>query len=257
MAGHSIVDHSKMKLGRRHVKKDSRTLRLGKYLKDGLAAPPEAKDWTKGIASWGMMLNDVHGDCTIAAAAHAVQVWSANTKGEKDEVTLPDSVVLSYFEKWDGYKPSDPNTDAGGVELDVLNNWQKASFEQHKLIAYADAAYANLEEIRQAITLFGGVYIGLALPMTAKTQAVWDVVPNGGDDAKPGSWGGHAVFVPKYDAHSFTCITWGALKQMTVAFWKEYVDEAHALLSHDWLEQKGAPSGFDLDELKADLGRIK
>lgn len=249
-----MVDHSNMKLGRGPVKRDSRTLKLGKYLKSELPRAPVAQDWTKGIASWGMMLNDIHSDCTIAAAGHAVQVWSAHTSGE---VTLPDPVLLSYYEQWDGYNPNDPSTDGGGVELDVLNAWQKSSFDKHKLVAYADPAFANLEEIRQAIHLFGGVYIGLTLPMTAKTQAVWDVAPNGGDDAKPGSWGGHAVFVPKYDADTFTCITWGAPKPMTVAFWKEYVDEAHALLSHDWLEAKGSPSGFDLAELKKDLGLIK
>jgi len=242
-----------MKLGRKHVKTDPRTLKLGKYLKDALPGAPSAKDWTKGVPDWGMMLNNVHGDCTIAAAAHAIQVWSANTKGE---ITLPDALILHYYEKWDGYKPSDPNTDGGGVELDVLTNWQKSAFDGHKLIAYADPVFSNLDEIRQSIALFGGVYIGLALPNTAKTQAVWDVVPNGGDDAKPGSWGGHAVFVPKYDAHTFTCITWGELKPMTVAFWKEYVDEAHALLSHDWLESKGSPAGFDLSQLKADLEGI-
>jgi hypothetical protein len=249
-----MIDHSNMKLGRRSIKRDSRTLKLGKYLKNGLPAPPRAKDWTKGIESWGMMLNDIHADCTIAAAAHAVQVWSANTKGE---VTVPDATILSYFEQWDGYNPKDPTTDSGGVELNVLNNWRKGSFANHKLIAFADPVFGNLEEIRQTITLFGGVYVGVSLPNTARKQAIWDVVPNGGDDAKPGSWGGHAIFVPKYDAHSFTCITWGALKPMTVAFWKEYVDEAHALLSHDWLESKGSPSGFALAELKSDLGLIK
>jgi hypothetical protein len=82
------------------------------------------------------------------------------------------------------------------------------------------------------------------------------VVPHGGADTKPGSWGGHAVFVPKYDEHGFTCITWGILKNMTTAFWKTYVDEAHALLSHDWLLHKGAPSGFKLEQLKADLSQI-
>lgn len=248
-----MADHSKMKLGRKAVKTDSRTLKLGKYLKDRLPRAPAAKDWTKGIESWGMMLNDVHGDCTIAAAGHAVQVWSANTTGE---VTVPDSLILSYYQKWDGFNPADPNTDSGGVELDVLNQWQNTSFDGHKLTAFADPAFANLEEIRQTITLFGGVYIGLSLPNTAKTQAVWDVAPNGGDDAKPGSWGGHAVFVPKYDAHSFTCVTWGALKPITLAFWKEYVDEAHALLSQDWLAHKGSPSGFDLAELMSDLELI-
>src|SRR5271163_1673498 len=111
-----VVDHSEMKLGRGNVKTDTRTLRLSKYLKDGLPAAPAAKDWTKGITNWGMMLNDIHSDCTIAAAAHAVQVWSAHTKGE---ITLPDSLILRYYEKWDGYKPGVVKTDGGGIELNV------------------------------------------------------------------------------------------------------------------------------------------
>jgi hypothetical protein len=249
-----MADHSQMKLGRGPVKKDSRTLKFGKYLKSGLPSPPASRDWTNGITRWGMMLNHAHGDCTIAAAAHAVQVWSAHTGGE---ITVSDSVILSHYEKWDGYNPKNPSTDGGGVELDVLTKWQKTSFDNHKLIAFADPSHTDLSEIRQAINLFGGVYIGLNLPNTAKTQEIWDVVPHGGADAKPGSWGGHAVFVPKYNERTFTCITWGALKTMTVAFWREYVDEAHALLSHDWLQKHGSPAGFNLTELKADLALIR
>jgi len=249
-----MADHSQMKLGRKAIKTDSRTLMLANYLTAALPPAPPAKDWTKGIQSWGMMHNDTLGDCTIAAVAHAIQVFSANTK---TEITLPDSQVLHYYEKWDGYKPGDPSTDHGGVELDVLNDWQKGGFDKHKLIAFADPAHSNLEEIRQTITLFGGVYIGLSLPLTAQTQTIWDVVPGGGANAKSGSWGGHAVFVPAYDADSFTCVTWGQLKTMTVAFWNEYVDEAHALLSQDWLTAKGSPPGFNLAELKSDLGLIK
>lgn len=44
---------------------------------------------------------------------------------------------------------------------------------------------------------------------------------------------------------------------MTVAFWKKYVDEAHTLLSPDWIAAKGAPSGFNLAQLQADLAMIK
>jgi len=112
-------------------------------------------------------------------------------------------------------------------------------------------------EVHQSIALFGGVYIGLALPITAQNQDVWDVVPHGGANAKKGSWGGHCVFVPKYDQNGFTCITWGQLKTMTLAFWKEYCDEAHALLSQDWLTAKGAPNGFNQAQLLADLKAIK
>jgi len=248
-----MVDHSKMKLGRKAIKTDSRTLAFGDYMTPALPPPPPAADWTAGIASWGMMLNNTLGDCTIAGVGHAVQVWTANTGGI---VTVPDPTIEAYYEKWDGYVPGKPSTDTGGVELDVLNDWCQQGFDGHALVAFADPKIASLVEIYQSISLFGGVYIGLAMPITAQTQDVWDVVPNGGANAKPGSWGGHAVFVPKYDKNGFTCVTWGQLKIMTLAFWKKYCDEAHTLFGQDWLTAKGSPSGFDKVQLQADLKLI-
>ncbi|MGA2806647.1 MAG: hypothetical protein ABSE87_00865 [Terracidiphilus sp.] len=249
-----MADHSQMKLGRKAIKTDTRTLALRDYLTPALPPPPPAADWTKGLASWGAMLNDTLGDCTIAGVAHAVQVWTANTGSI---ATVADPTVESYYEKWDGYVPGNASTDTGGIELDVLNNWQKQGFDGHSLLAFADPQVANLVEIRQSIALFGGVYIGLSLPLSAQSQDVWDVVPNGGAKAKKGSWGGHCVFVAAYDAHGFTCITWGQLKTMTVAFWKKYCDEAHALLSQDWLTAKGSPDGFNQTQLQTDLSAIK
>jgi hypothetical protein len=249
-----MADHSNMKLGRKAIKTDSRTLALGNYLTSALPPPPPTADWTKGITSWGMMLNDNLGDCTIAGAAHAVQVWTANVG---DMATVPDDAVQSYYQQWDGYVPGQSNTDNGGVELDVLNDWQKNGFAGHTLSAFADPKASNLAEIRQSIHLFGGVYIGLALPLTAQTQDVWDVVRLGGAKAKPGSWGGHCVFVPKYDENGFTCITWGELKTMTVAFWNKYCDEAHTLFGLNWMTDKGSPGGFDQAQLQTDLKSIK
>ncbi|MDR3727819.1 MAG: hypothetical protein P4K86_12330 [Terracidiphilus sp.] len=249
-----MVDHSNMRLGRKAIKTDTRTLALGDYLTPALPPPPPTVDWTKGITDWGMMLNDKLGDCTIAGVAHALQVWSTNTGAE---VTVPDATVEKYYELWDGYVPGNPATDSGGVELDVLNDWQKQNFDGHDLLAFADPKYTNLVEVHQSIALFGGVYIGLALPVTAQKQDVWDVVPNGGANARKGSWGGHCVYVPKYDQHGFTCITWGGLKTMTLAFWKKYCDEAHTLLGQNWLTDKGAPSGFDQTQLLADLKAIR
>ncbi|MGO9776838.1 MAG: hypothetical protein ACLQGT_03240 [Terracidiphilus sp.] len=249
-----MADHSKMKLGRKAIKTDTRTLAFGDYLTPALPPPPPAADWTKGITSWGMMLNDTLGDCTIAGCGHALQVWTANTSGI---VTVPDPTIESYYEQWDGYVPGNPSTDKGGVELDVLNDWKKNGFAGHTLLAFADPKPAILVEIQQSIALFGGVYIGLSLPLTAQTQDVWDVVKGGAAKAKPGSWGGHCVYVPKYDQNGFTCITWGQPKTMTLAFWKKYCDEAHTLFGQDWLTAKGAPSGFDQAQLQSDLASIK
>jgi hypothetical protein len=254
MGNHSGIKIQPRKLGRKAIKTDTRTLALASYLTPSLPPPPPAVDWTKGITSWGMMLNDTLGDCTIAGCAHAVQVWTANLG---KEITVPDATVESYYEKWDGYDPSNPDSDGGGVELDVLNDWRKQGFAGNALLAFADPKPANLTEIRQSIALFGGVYIGLSLPLTAQNQDVWDVVGDGqSGDSAPGSWGGHCVFVPKYDASGFTCVTWGQLKTMTVAFWNQYCDEAHTLLAMDWLSVKGSPSGFDQAQLQVDLKAI-
>jgi len=249
-----MADYSQMRLGRKAIKTDTRTLELRDYLTPALPPPPPAANWTKGIVAWGMMLNNTLGDCTIAGAAHAIQVWTANTGSI---TTLADSVIESYYEQWDGYDPGDLSTDHGGVELDVLTNWRKQGFAGHALLAFADPRPDNLVEIRQSIALFGGVYIGLSLPLTAQTQEVWDVVPHGGARARKGSWGGHCVFVPSYDQKGFTCITWGQPKTITLAFWKKYCDEAHTLLGQDWLTAKGSPDGFDQAQLQADLANIK
>src|SRR6516165_9791606 len=101
-----MADHSKMKLGRKAVKTDSRTLMLGNYLAPTLPPPPAAYDQTKGVTGWGMMMNDTLGDCTIAGVGHAIQVWTVNGAGIQ---TVPDSTIEQFYSKWDGYVPGDPS----------------------------------------------------------------------------------------------------------------------------------------------------
>ncbi len=244
------------RLGRKAIKTDTRTLQLACYWTPALPDPPVACDWTKGISSWGMMLNDTLGDCTIAGRQHAIQVWSANVG---TEITLPDADALTAYEEWCGYVDGDASTDNGGVELDVLTDWRQkgVALDGHGLTGFAAANVTQLTEIRQAIALFGGVYIGVSLPLSARQQTEWDVVPDDGSgNAAAGSWGGHCVFVPKYDASSFTCVSWGGLLTMTTAFWNAYCDEAYALFSPDWLANGKAPSGVDTAQLTADLKAI-
>lgn len=241
------------KLGRKALQIDSRTLRLSKYFTETLSPPPVSVDWTKGITDWGMMLNDSLGDCTIAGVGHAVQIFTVNASSE---VTVPDSTILDYYEWWDGYVDGDPSTDQGGVEIQVLNKWRKKKFWGHKLLAYADPLVSNLTEVRQAVNLFGGLYIGLNVPQSVMNtdndpSIPWDVT---GDNTLVG---GHCVFIPKYDADTFTCISWGQLYTMTTAFWNMFVDESHALLSQDFLATNGLdPQGFNLKQLQADLAQI-
>jgi len=223
-----------MHLGKRSRRNDPRTLKLARYLLPGapgaaLTAPASC-DYTRGITNWGMMLNDQLGCCTIAAVGHAVQVWTANAS---QEVTVPDSAILSYYEQWDGYNPQNPSSDQGGVELDVLNDWRQQGFAGHSLDAYVaielgtggsglgarDSGQGEAlpppaltpatqppisSQVALAIWLFGGAYIGVQLPIRAQKQKVWDVPQNPGPDDEPGSWGGHAIFLVGYDFNAGT-----------------------------------------------------
>jgi hypothetical protein len=123
-----------------------------------------------------------------------------------------------------------------------------------QLLAYADPYVHNdFEHIKQAIYLFGGMYVGLALPISAQNQETWDVEIKSNDN-QVGSWGGHAVQVLGYDAKTLTCVTWGKLKGMTWDFWHIYCDEAHALLMGDWMTFAG--KDFKLGDLQKELATV-
>jgi len=221
-----------------------------------------------------MFANDSLADCTAAAAAHMIQCWTANAGRA---FTPTDAEVIAAYSATGRYIPGDAATDNGAAELDVLNFWRRQGIAGHKISAYVAFRAQNFAHTRAAIDLFGGIYIGLALPLSAQTQDVWDT-PSflsriflrghravarlsarklAADDTAPGSWGGHAVPVLAYDADTLTCITWGAKKRMTWNFFARYCDESYAPLSPDWLTAQGTdPEGFDFAQLRADLAQL-
>ena len=248
-----------MKLGKRHPKRDERNLQLAKYLKSSLPAPPTSVDFTKKCNStWPMFANDRIGDCTCATAGHMLEVWSAN--GREKEVEVSEKNVLDLYKRVTGYDPKRPETDTGAVELDVLKAWAKTGLGGYRIGAFVEVSLSSQIIVQDGIYLFGGLYTGFALPLSAQSQAVWDV-PAGGAKGKgePGSWGGHAVSIVAYDARSLTCVTWGALKRMTWPFFKTYCDEAYAVISQQFLsaKTKKTPAGFDLKTLQLDLQAVR
>jgi hypothetical protein len=244
-----IVWCDKYRLGRKAVKRDSRTLKLASYITSALPAPPTSVDWTKGVKEWLMLGNDSLGDCTIAGAMHAIQGWTLNSGTES---VFTDNDATTYYEKFDGYNPSDPSTDQGGVLLDVLNDWKAQGINGHKIDAFASANTSNLTEIRQAVSLFGPLYTGMNFPNSAYSQDVWSVT-----DDKSIS-GGHCVVIIGYNATGPVAITWGIVKQMTWEFFSEFFDEVYAVISPDWLNTSGVdPTGLNLNQLQIDLKAIK
>jgi hypothetical protein len=250
-----MADHRSMRLGKLRARHDPRVPRLSRYVA-GFPPPPPAAAWSGKLAAIGTMANDRLGDCTAAAVGHAIQVWSSQAKAA--EATISDADVVALYSRF-GYDPARPETDQGAVEIDVLSSWLAAPVAGHAISGFATLEPSNSIEIRDAIWLFGLVYIGLALPISAQSQDVWDVSPGGAaGSGEPGSWGGHAVIIVDYDERGLTCVTWGQLKRMSWQFWSTYCDEAYAILSPDWENAAAAaPSGFSWDQLAADMAALR
>jgi hypothetical protein len=259
------IDPLKLKLGKGPARHDPRTLLLASYTTTALPAPPASANVAKKVKGpWGMMDNDQIGDCTCAAAGHLIMEWTANAQSKM--ATPTDQQIVAAYSAITGYNPTTGANDNGAQEIDVLNYWRQQGIAGHKIEAFMALEPSNHSHIMDGVWIFGGCYIGLALPKSAQAQTsnrqTWSVPPSGtGGDGAPGSWGGHAVPVVAYDSRSLTVVTWGTLQTMTWGFWAAYCDEAYAILSADFLKQKGgktvAPSGFNLAQLQEDLADLK
>jgi hypothetical protein len=237
------------RFGKHPPKRDYRTLRLKNYLKSTLAAPPEAFDVLPRVYDklhesnpsvlFPMDGNDNLGDCTIAAAAHAVTTY--NGLVGKKRIAAENAVTKLYLHLTGGI-------DSGLNELDVLNYWRQNEIAGEKVLAYVSIDVHNQQHVKQAICLFGGVYLGFQV----QQDAVKDFDAGKPWTPKPLTKDGHAVFAVAYDAAGVTVLTWGKTQKATWGWWEECVDEAYAILP---LEAKidGFAAGFNFAQLEADL----
>lgn len=250
------VDHSGMKLGKLAVKRDDRTFRLAAYATAKRWRSPVKIDWSTKVPGWPMMGNDRYGDCVFATIGHLIEEWTA--QANPPSIVLSDEQILAAYGAVTGFDPRTGANDNGANELDALNWWRQTGIVGHKIRAYVALDVKRKDEVRYAVAEFGGAFTGINLPISAQRQAVWDVVPGGGADTAPGSWGGHAVPYVAYNAVGPVCVTWGQLKQITWAFHFAYCEEAYAVLSPDWFPKGSgrSPGGFDEVRLERDLAAL-
>jgi hypothetical protein len=256
-----------LRLGKKPPKRDPRTLRLAKYMtREALPPAPTSKDYTPKVMAAGgfpMYANDRYGCCAEADGGHQEETWIFNAGGS---VNFTDQNILSVYSAVTGFNPNDPSTDQGTYWLDLLNYWRKVGYKDatgkvHQIAGFMSVDPRSTVQIRTAVWLFGGLQLGIALPLTASDQyqagKAWTVVSTSGR-GKAGSWGGHAVPVPKYTSTSLYVVTWGGLQRMTYSFMRDYCDEAYVVLSQDWINQvsKLAPSGLDYTQLAYDLNQF-
>ena len=168
-----------------------------------------------------------------------------------------DAEALGAYSAITGYNPDDPSTDQGTDMLTACNYWRSTGMAGHEVTAYLSVSAQNRTEVSESVAFYGGLYLGVALPMSVQNQinAVWTVLT--GPDAAAGSWGGHCVNVTGYDENLLWFVSWGALHAMDWNFLMTYADESYVLLSRDWSTASGvSPSGLAWGQLQADLANL-
>jgi hypothetical protein len=202
-----------------------------------------------------MYLNNKYGDCTCAAAGHMIQNWSAAVGKKK---TLSDKQILKFYEHF-----TTPAPENGCHLLNVLKYWRSTGLGGDKITAFAQLEPHNVTEVKDAVSIFGGCYIGVELPKYI-TAAVhmgkdlpWVVPPHGPvGDAAPDFNGRHCIPAVAYDSRNLYVVTWGKVKSMSWQFYAAYADEAYAVLSDNFLSKNKTPTGFDIAQLTQDLTEI-
>lgn len=248
------------KFGRKPRHFDPRVPKLKGLMGRNLPSAPMKVDWTRGITSFGMMLNDKLGDCTCAAVYHARQIWTANASVEN---TQPDADVLKFYELACGYNPNDPSTDQGGVEQSVLtyllnHGMPLSNGSVDKILGFVEADVKIMEEVKVTVNEFGVSYIGFQVPQSIYDQngnilPVWDFT-----DPNSQILGGHAVVLCGYDLQGFTFVSWGKLYKMTWAFFENYCDESYAIIDKNWINYRGTtPLGLTLPQLESVMNALR
>ena len=252
--------HGTFKLGKAPAKDDERNLKLASLLK---ALPSVPKQWDFDTAypatpiPTPMFGNDVHGDCVIAGRAH--QTLRFEALEQKKAIPIADEDVLREYWKESG--GAGPDFDNGLVVLDSLKVWRtrgwRAARHTYSIYAFAQIDRKNKAEVKAAIYLLTGAGAGLQLPLSAEQQTadgkIWDVT--GGPGSRPGSWGGHYVYLSGYTAKGPVCITWGRKQQMTWAFLARYCDELYAIVDNRDRFVRNSP--VDVRKLEQYLSQLK
>jgi hypothetical protein len=254
---------AELKLGKQPATEDKRDLMFAKYVQPSQLPTPPAQFGHEdlfGAKDWGMLGNDQWGDCAWAGPAHETMILT--TEGGHPVSFTTDAVLRDYaagtgFDPNAGPPGQNP-TDQGSNVREVLKYRQKTGVvdgnkTRHKIGAYVKLDEKNLDQVLEAMYLFEVVGIGIEFPASAMDQfnhgEPWDVVQGAKIE------GGHYIpLVAKRE--NLEVVTWGALQQMTQAFYEKYCDEAWAYISVEDLKDGKSPEGFDLEELQADLAAV-
>jgi hypothetical protein len=242
---------AQLKFGRRDPKNAPAIL----FKKIWKATPihPVSEDYLSALSKWLMLGNDTYGDCVAVAWANSRRLFTAEL-GAKENYPTQQQV-------FDVYRTQNPNFpgDDNGMDIQTLLEYllKNGGPDGVKPIAFAKVDVTQLDEVKAALAIFGGMILGTDV----QQEDINDFNAGLPFDYHPGApvAGGHAILAGGYTGQAkndIRFITWGAETGMTDSFWNNLVGdgngEAWIIIWPENLGTKQFVDGIDLQALAAD-----
>jgi len=257
-----------MKLGRRPPK-NAPALRLANVLTGAVPAHPTAQDNLSRLSGWQMLGNDVAGDCVAVTWSNFRRLITAALAG-REVYPTQDQVWQVYRTQNPDFDPNgDPNVNGPGSPADQGMDIQTLLEYLHttggpdgvKAVAFAKVDHTNLDEVKAALSIFGGVWTGITVQAAQMQQfnagQPWDWVAGSPVD------GGHSVLSGGYGVAGSRLgigdvdfITWAKETSFTDSYWARGIEEAWIVIWPEHLGTAEFQQGVNLAALATDYQEL-
>jgi len=251
------------KYGRRPPK-NAPALRFRSFLSSTVPASPPEEDYLAKLSGWQMLGNDVAGDCNAVTWANMRRLVTA---------TLTTEYYPTQAQVWQFYQTQNPgfdpsgtsDTDGPGSQDDQGMDIQTGLEYLHatggpdgvKAIAFAKVDHTNIDEVKAALAIFGGLWLGIQV--LAANQDEFSAGQPWTDVAGSPLDGGHAILGGGYDtASDVKFITWAQETEFASSFWNgevhrtPLVEEAWVVIWPEHLGTAAFEAGVDRAQLATD-----
>lgn len=245
--------------GRRPPKR-ARALQLGSFLTGAVPAHPAAADYLARLGGgWGMLGNDVAGDCVAVTWAHFRRLVTALLGGREvypsqEQVWAVYRTQNPHFDPAGGADSNGPGSKAdGGMDIQTLCEYlvKHGGPDGVKAVGFAQVNVHNTEEVKAAIAIFGALWTGITVQEVNQEQFAdgkpWDYSRTSPDE------GGHSVLTGGYGGPGAgplggdeRFLTWAEETSFTDGFWSHKTDEAWVVIWPEHLKDDAFLAGVDL-----------
>jgi hypothetical protein len=200
------------------------------------------------------------GDCGVVGMYRFIQteMFHADPAGVFPSGSALTPCAYQAYHELTGWVANNPASDTGIMLLNGLKYWMNTGLpmpdgSRHKISGFFKLDQTNDAELREAVALCGGIYVGQDIPTPydySQPGDIWDV------EGEPA--GGHCTDVMSFDPTYLNMESWALRFPETAAAKNKYMDEAWTVVSATWVLTTGkTPFNMTLDEVDAAMAPLQ